>query len=74
MVQWFNWTTFDIIGRLVLGDSFACLEKRETYPWINVIFGSVKAVTFTVAMRKFGLDPILPLLMPSKKKKDYAFN
>jgi cytochrome P450 len=74
MVQWFNWTTFDIIGRLALGESFVCLEKQEMHPWINAIFGNVKAVMFTVAIRKFGLESILPLLMSSQKKRDFAFN
>lgn len=30
MVQWFNWTTFDIIGDLAFGEPFGCLENAAT--------------------------------------------
>lgn len=29
MVKWYNWTTFDIIGSLVYGESFGCLQGAE---------------------------------------------
>ena len=37
VLQWFNYTTFDIIGDLVWGSSFGCLEKVRSHPWIEVI-------------------------------------
>ena len=37
MLQWFNYTTFDIIGDLLWGSSFGCLEKARSHPWIEII-------------------------------------
>lgn len=31
MVAWYNWTTFDIIGDLSLGESFGCLENARPH-------------------------------------------
>lgn len=37
VVEWFNYTTFDIFGDLGWGQSFDGLEKQEYHPWITVI-------------------------------------
>jgi cytochrome P450 len=37
MVEWFNYTTFDIFSDLGWGQSFDCLEKQEYHPWVTVI-------------------------------------
>ena len=36
-VEWFNYTTFDIIGDLGWGQSFDGLAKQEYHPWITVV-------------------------------------
>ncbi|ORY71471.1 cytochrome protein [Pseudomassariella vexata] len=56
IVEWFNWTTFDVIGALAFDQSFNCLEHGQTHPWIKAIFGSVKAGVFFSAMKRLGLD------------------
>ncbi|KAF9887361.1 hypothetical protein FE257_010216 [Aspergillus nanangensis] len=33
--QWFNWTTFDVICDLTLGDSLHCLENAETHMYLK---------------------------------------
>ncbi|KAK4240445.1 cytochrome P450 [Achaetomium macrosporum] len=43
MEKWYNWATFDIIGDLVFGQAFGCLEKGEYHPWIAFIIGTLKA-------------------------------
>ena len=66
MVQWFNWTTFDIIGDLAFGESFGCLENMHVHPWIEHIFGNVKSAIWMAAIRYFGLSPLLRYLMPKR--------
>ena len=69
MVKWLNWTTFDIIGDLAFGDPFNCLRDEKSHPWIEFIFGSVKAIPFTGFLRAYGLLPLMMLLMPANLKK-----
>ncbi|KAI0974801.1 isotrichodermin C-15 hydroxylase [Xylaria arbuscula] len=59
---WFNWTTFDIVGNLVFGQSFKCLENADTHPWIEFIFKSVKGGAVVVALSYLGLDELVQVL------------
>jgi cytochrome P450 len=42
MEAWYNWTTFDVVGDLVFGLSFGCLEKYEYNPWVHFMMESIK--------------------------------
>lgn len=64
--EWFNWTTFDIIGDLAFGESFGCLENGKTHDWIASIEGNVKAIPIINAIRRFKLDWVIPLIAPRK--------
>lgn len=44
LVNWLNYTTFDIIGDLTFGSSFGCLQDSELHPWISMIFDNLRAV------------------------------
>ncbi|KAA8564239.1 hypothetical protein EYC84_011185 [Monilinia fructicola] len=33
--QWYNYTTFDLIGDLAFGEPFGCVETGEMHPWIS---------------------------------------
>ncbi|TGJ86238.1 hypothetical protein E0Z10_g2557 [Xylaria hypoxylon] len=35
MRDWYSWTTFDIIGDLVFGESFGCLEDSAYHSWVQ---------------------------------------
>jgi cytochrome P450 len=59
---WFNWTTFDVVGNLVFGQSFNCLQDANYHPWIEFIFKSVRAGAITVAMTYVGLSDIVQIL------------
>jgi cytochrome P450 len=54
--QWYNFTTFDIIGDLVFGESFHCLESGQYNPWIAHIFASGRLGT---VMQALAFVPIL---------------
>jgi averantin hydroxylase len=66
MLQWYNWTTFDMIGDLAFGSSFRCLETQTTDPWIEAIFGSMKSLSFIGTIKRYGLTSLLPYLVPKK--------
>ncbi|KAI0155737.1 cytochrome P450 [Pestalotiopsis sp. NC0098] len=31
---WYNFTTFDLISNLVMGESYQCLENADYHPWV----------------------------------------
>lgn len=74
IVQWFNWTTFDIIGRLAFGASFGCLEQWQTHPWIEAVFNNVRAIVIIQAARRLKMESILPLIASSKAQRLRIFN
>jgi cytochrome P450 len=57
LVEFFNWTTFDILGELAFGEPFNSLKNRKTDPWIAIILDSIKFNAWDVAIWKL---PIVP--------------
>ncbi|CAI0644164.1 unnamed protein product [Colletotrichum noveboracense] len=51
MVKYFNCTTFDIMGDLTFNEDLNMLEEGECSPWVESIFGSVKAATFLLGVK-----------------------
>ncbi|KAJ5106184.1 hypothetical protein N7456_002859 [Penicillium angulare] len=48
--DWYNFTTFDIIGDLAFGESFGCLESCKYDDWIKGIFESAYLGSFLQAL------------------------
>ena len=75
MVKWLNFTTFDIVGDLSLGESFHCLEESRYHGWVSISFTQFKTGAFFVALRFFGLDKLAKTLIPRsllQKRRDHA--
>ncbi|KAK4941421.1 hypothetical protein LTR10_018690 [Elasticomyces elasticus] len=53
MVNWLNFTTFDIIGDLAFGDPFGCLDKGAFHDWVALIYETVKVGAMEQATRRF---------------------
>ncbi|KAI9754984.1 MAG: hypothetical protein M4579_004458 [Chaenotheca gracillima] len=53
MVKWYNWTTFDVIGDLTVGESFHCLEGADYHPWVSFLFEAIKSSVFIMASRRY---------------------
>lgn len=53
IVTWFNFIAFDLISDLAFGGSFDCLENTAYHPWIELIFGSMKASVMITAVGAF---------------------
>ena len=46
MTQWYNFTTFDVIGDLSFGESFQALEKGEFHKWMHNTFLFIANIRF----------------------------
>lgn len=75
IVKWLNFTTFDIVGDLSLGESFHCLEESKYHGWVSILFTQFKAASLFVSLRFFGLDKPLRMVLPKsllKKRAEHA--
>jgi cytochrome P450 len=67
---WMNFTTFDITGDLMFGESFDCLKDSQLHPWIGLIFNSMKAIAFIGVVNQFpALKGLLNLFLPREVKR-----
>lgn len=70
LLQWCQFTTFDIIGDLFLGESFRSLENSEHHLWVKAIFNGVKISTQLCAARYFSpLDHLVRFLLPKAVRR-----
>ena len=46
MTQWYNFTTFDVMGDLSFGESFQALEKGEYHRWMSNTFHFIADMRF----------------------------
>ncbi|KAF5023569.1 hypothetical protein F66182_4382 [Fusarium sp. NRRL 66182] len=69
MVNWFNFTTFDLIGDLAFGEPFGCLEASDYHPWVALIFSSVKNFAWASNMRRYpAVQSLLSYFIPKEIK------
>jgi cytochrome P450 len=52
MVDWLNFTTFDIIGDLAFGEPFGCLADEKFHDWVALIFETIKVGALEQATRR----------------------
>ena len=70
LVDWFNWTVFDIIADLSLGESFKCLEENTYHPWISLLTHGLKSISLAHVTTRFPpLGSLLSLYIPQKVKQ-----
>ena len=70
IVQWLNFTTFDIVGDLSFGESFNCLRDSKYHPWMALIFNHFRASTLVAAVRFYPmLDALLSKCLPKSVMK-----
>jgi cytochrome P450 len=68
--QWLNFTTFDILGDLMFGESFNCLQGNQLHPWIALLFNSIKALSVMGVANQFPfINAILQKLIPESIKQ-----
>ena len=73
MLEWLNYTTFDIIGDFIWGSSFDCLERVQNHPWLQSI-AQFKGVMIAVAMRFYpALHALMNKMTPKSAMADMWF-
>ncbi|KAI0138673.1 cytochrome P450 [Hypoxylon sp. NC0597] len=65
MREWFNWTTFDVIGDLGFGSSFDCLKDSAYHPWVHLITHTIKETAAFQALVYLGFRPVVQWLYRS---------
>jgi hypothetical protein len=67
MVRWLNYTSFDLIGDLTFGEPFDCLKDQKYHPWIEIIFGWMRAAVMMSAIARYpALNTVLMSVVPKK--------
>ncbi|KAL1956708.1 hypothetical protein VTO42DRAFT_6858 [Malbranchea cinnamomea] len=66
MADWYNFTTFDIIGDLLFGESLGLLDNSKYIPWVTSISDFLKAFAMIVVLYEFRLFRFFWSLMPNK--------
>ncbi|ORY15952.1 cytochrome P450 [Clohesyomyces aquaticus] len=70
IVDWYNFTTFDIMADLTFGEPLNLLEGSNYTPWVRSLFGGIKAILFTQVLRVWPmLDFCLRALLPQSVKE-----
>ncbi|CEO60361.1 hypothetical protein PMG11_04990 [Penicillium brasilianum] len=70
MTQWFNFTTFDIIGDLAFGEPFDCLRESQYHPWVKMVFVSTKVAALMRPLVVYPfLAPIVRRILPKRLAK-----
>ncbi|KAK2005978.1 cytochrome P450 [Colletotrichum eremochloae] len=73
--KWFNFTTFDIIGDLTFGEPFGCLEDGTYHPWVDIMFKTLKNITFMTATKRLSwLAPLFKTTIPKDVASKLAEN
>jgi cytochrome P450 len=75
MSQWYNFTTFDIIGDLAFGEPFDCLQESQYHPWVKMTFVSMKVLALSRPLLVYPfLAPVVRALLPrslAKQRQDH---
>ena len=45
IVKWYNFVTFDVIGDLIFGEPFHCLQESHYHPWVSIVCNYAKAMS-----------------------------
>lgn len=75
VLNWYQWTAFDVIGDLTFGDKFGCLQNQKLHPWVASLCSVLEHIIYVAACNRFHLTKrILPLLIPKQVKQKLLYN
>lgn len=67
LVDWLNFTTFEIAGDLWFGESFDCLKNCTAHPWAEISYTFGKGLALIAAINYYHpLNKILRLVIPKQ--------
>lgn len=65
LVQWLDFTTFDISGDLSFGESFDCLKNGKAHPWVKIAHDFGKGLALISSINMYPpLDRLLWYILP----------
>ena len=78
IVNWYNFTTFDIIGDLCFGESFHNLDNKGEHPWISVVLKAVKMAMLHTQTRvipplNFIVKRAMPIYLKGARARIFGF-
>lgn len=78
IVDWYNFTTFDIMADLTFGEPLHLLDNSDYSTWVRVLFSTFKFTVFQQITRSIpGLEAVLLLFLPKsvqeKREKHLKF-
>ncbi|KAI1259124.1 putative cytochrome P450 monooxygenase [Xylariaceae sp. FL1019] len=61
MSEYYNWTTFDVIGDLAFGapGGFGCLENNAYHPWVQLITDTIVQGAYFITLANTGFLTVL---------------
>ncbi|CEJ62382.1 hypothetical protein PMG11_10883 [Penicillium brasilianum] len=65
LAKWFNYVIFDFMAHELFGKPLGCLEEASYHPWVEMLFGTVKAWAFLAIPKYFSSAAMLlkPLVL-----------
>lgn len=71
MSKWYNFTAFDLIGNLVMGESYHCLENADYHPWVRPIYQvtHISAIVSSLGHYPWFKSTLLRLFRPIISRK-----
>jgi hypothetical protein len=67
LVEWLNFTNFDIAGDLCFGEFFHCLKNEKAHPWVEVSYDFGKGLALIASVNFYPpMDQLLRLAIPRK--------
>jgi cytochrome P450 len=78
IVDWYNFTTFDIMADLTFGEPLHLLDKGDYSTWVRALFSAFKFLVFQQVARSIpGLEAVLQTFLPKsvqeKKERHLKF-
>lgn len=67
MVDWYTWTTFDIIGDLAFGEPFGCLDRAKDDPWVDAISRGIQWLPILSMVKYLGLEKLTAVAVKLNK-------
>ncbi|KAI1842998.1 hypothetical protein JX265_001711 [Neoarthrinium moseri] len=74
LVDWFSWTTMDIIGDLAFGEPFGCLRDEADHRFMEMTFRLLRPAALMGILQRWGLSALALVLLPRDMFEDVKSN
>ncbi|KAI1323877.1 putative cytochrome P450 [Xylariaceae sp. FL0255] len=71
MAKWFIYVGFDIIGEMAFGDSFGCIDREESHPWLDAMLSGLRFVTIVDNLRRYPFLVKMVQFLPTSLKSGF---